>query len=54
MSVFFYFSDLVLVKIFTKGADSIVIPLLKNDTDPKLIEILMKHLKKYASEGLRF
>jgi hypothetical protein len=31
-----------------------ILPLLKTDSDPKLIEILLKHLKKYASEGLRF
>ncbi|CAM9783336.1 unnamed protein product, partial [Choristocarpus tenellus] len=41
------------VHVLTKGADTTMIPLLRNDTDEALLEVTMKHMDEFALEGLR-
>uniref|UniRef100_A0AC34QT05 Phospholipid-transporting ATPase n=1 Tax=Panagrolaimus sp. JU765 TaxID=591449 RepID=A0AC34QT05_9BILA len=41
------------LKLYCKGADTIIMEMLKNDTSPLLRDATMQHLDKFASDGLR-
>jgi phospholipid-translocating ATPase len=41
------------ILLICKGADSVILPRLRGDTDPALQDVTCKHLEEFANDGLR-